>query len=92
MNQTIIESYQALSRDQITNVTQNPIILGVFIAIGVLILLIYIIIASLVTIKVNNGKRVKMISRINAWIPIFIWIIGYPGLVLILLIFPIWVK
>ena len=92
MNQTIVESYQALSRDQITQVTQNPIIIGIFIAIGVLILLAYIIIAGLITIKVSNGRKVKLLSRINAWIPVFVWIIAYPGLVLLLLIFPVWVR
>jgi len=92
MNQTIIESYQVLSRDQVTNVSQNPIIIAIFIFIWFLITLIYLVIAGSITIKKNNGKNVKMISRINAWIPVFVWTIGYAGLVLILLIFPVWLK
>ena len=92
MNSTIIESYQALSKDQIINVTQNPMIIGIFIAIWFLITLIYIIIAGNVTIKVNNGRKVKMTSRINTWISVFVWTIGYSGLMLLFVIFPIWVK
>jgi hypothetical protein len=91
MNETISEISTKLTYEQITSITQNPLIIFVLILIWLLPIIIYIILALSIRGRTASGEKLKrcMLSHANAWIPMIIWTFIQGGLFLIL-IFPFW--
>jgi len=86
------ETIQKISYEQITSVTQSPLILIIIGAIWFLPLLFYLLIAIFTHARTSHGEKLKrrMISSPNAWIPLAVWFIVQATLFVLLLIFPFW--
>ena len=83
-----------LNYENVTEITTNPVFLGMIIAVWLIPLLIYVIIGSVAKAKSPSGQTLSkpMIAYPNFWYAFFIWFLLQSALILILLIFPIWLK
>lgn len=88
----ITEITKRLTFQEVTSVTQDPLMLLVIVGIIWFVpLFLYLIIAGSVRARTSSGVKLKgsMLSKVTGWIPVFIWLIQ-AGLILIFLIFPVW--
>lgn len=83
-----------LTYEQITAVTQTTPFLLILAFIVLFPIILYLIIASNVKARTKDGRKLSksMLSNLNAFIPIFIWLFIQGGLFLLLVIFPVWAK
>jgi hypothetical protein len=93
INETIsnLTTQKALDFNSWTAVTQNNIFLLCILGVWLLPLIIAIILASCIGGGTGASKK-KMINFGNFWLLWFLWFFLQAGLILILIIFPIWLS
>lgn len=77
-----------------TAITQSTPFIMAMLVVWLLPIIVYIIIASATHAKTSSGRKLDklMIQSPNAWIPILIWFFFQPILILLLIMFPYWLK
>jgi len=90
MNETILD----LTFENVTEITNNPIIIIALTIIWLLPIIIYIFIASLTHARTSSGKKLDtlMIQSANAWIPVILWGFVQLALFILLIMFPFWLN
>lgn len=83
-----------LTYENVTEITTNPVFLVMIIAIWLIPLLIYVVVGSVAKAKSPSGQTLSkpMICYPNFWYAFFIYFLLQPALILILIIFPLWLK
>lgn len=92
MNPINASIVQKLTYDSVTNITQSPLIIAIFIGIWLFPIIIYLITAGCIRVRTSSGTKLKgsLLSKPTGWIAPIIWFFIQGTLIAIFLIFPIW--
>jgi hypothetical protein len=79
--------------EQVSAITQQPVIVAYLIMTYVLFIFAYLIIACTTKGKSGSGKATSkpMIAYENSWIPLVLWGFGQ-AILFLLIIFPVWLR
>ena len=91
INETI---QNTLTYESVTQITNQPEFILSIVAVWLLPLIIYFIVGAFARARSGDGRVLskRMIEYPNFWYSFFIWFFLQAGLILTLIIFPLWIK
>ena len=92
VNGTVIEEAGKLTFEQVVEITTEPVMIFAFLASWGIVLLIMLLLGGIMNSRTSSGKKSKWIETRNFWVAFLLWFLLYPILLLLLVIFPIWMK